>query len=127
MSSPHTPNKSSSASSSSSIAGSRSNSSTSDSASSGASSSPAMKLRGAVYCVLWYLSILFGFYILYAPLLPLLILHRKLYRKITDKMFTIWESFNVVCKSLIVKAGIFFMRRHLFRVFLTSFWVCVCP
>ena len=48
------------------------------------------------YCVVWFSSILLGFFVFYAPLLPLLILHRKSYRKYTDILFTIWESFNVV-------------------------------
>ena len=34
-------------------------------------------LRGYSYAALWYLSILLGFYFLYAPLLPLLLLNRS--------------------------------------------------
>ena len=53
------------------------------------------KFGGILYSALWYISILTGFYYLYAPLLPLIIFHRKSYRKLTDTIFTIWESFNV--------------------------------
>ena len=45
---------------------------------------------------LWFFSILLGFYFLYAPLLPLLLVHRGAYRKATDVLFNVWESFNVV-------------------------------
>ena len=45
---------------------------------------------------MWYGSILLGFYFLYAPLLPLLFINRRLYRKITDTLYSSWESFNVV-------------------------------
>lgn len=38
---------------------------------------------------------MFGFYYLVAPLWPLLFFHRKLYRKLTDILYVIWESFNV--------------------------------
>ncbi|TRY78941.1 hypothetical protein TCAL_05003 [Tigriopus californicus] len=51
--------------------------------------------KGLVYCTLWYLSIMVGYYFLYAPLLPLLIINRKWYRRATDVLYTIWESFNV--------------------------------
>lgn len=52
--------------------------------------------KGLVYCTLWYVSIMMGYYFLYAPLLPLLIINRKWYRRATDVLYTIWESFNVV-------------------------------
>ena len=38
------------------------------------------RARGALYCFLWYSSIFFGFFFLVAPCLPLLIIHRRLYR-----------------------------------------------
>jgi lysocardiolipin and lysophospholipid acyltransferase len=53
------------------------------------------KVGGVVYCGAWYASILTGFYYLYAPLLPLLLVHRGLYRRLTDILFAAWESFNV--------------------------------
>ena len=65
------------------------------------------KFCGIFYCSVWYISILFGFYFLYAPLLPLLILHRKLYRKFTDILFTAWESFNVSLLEIFMKCQIY--------------------
>jgi len=65
------------------------------------------KFCGVFYCSVWYISILFGFYFLYAPLLPLLILHRKLYRKFTDILFTAWESFNVSLLEIFMKCQIY--------------------
>ena len=53
------------------------------------------KMCGLFYSGLWYISILTGFYYLYAPLLPLIILQRTLYRKLTDILFSAWSSFNV--------------------------------
>ena len=53
------------------------------------------KICGGLYAGLWYLSILIGFFYLYAPLLPLLFIHRKIYRRLTDILFTAWESYNV--------------------------------
>ena len=52
--------------------------------------------RAPVYCVVWYLSILAGYVVLWAPLLPLLLVRRDLYRRATDVLATIWEAFNVV-------------------------------
>ena len=54
---------------------------------------------GISYAFLWYSSILLGFYFLYAPLLPLLFINRRLYRKITDTLYSSWESFNVVSET----------------------------
>jgi len=50
---------------------------------------------GCSYAFLWYGSILLGFYFLYAPLLPLLFLNRRLYRLCTDTLYSSWEAFNV--------------------------------
>ena len=50
--------------------------------------------KGCVYCFLWCSSIAFGFYFLFAPIIPLLFLNRRLYRRITDILFAAWESFN---------------------------------
>jgi len=49
---------------------------------------------GISYAFLWYGSILLGFYFLYAPLLPLIFVNRKLFRRITDCLLSSWESFN---------------------------------
>lgn len=50
---------------------------------------------GCSYVFIWYSSILLGFYFLCAPLLPLLFVNRKLYRKATDTLYSTWEAFNV--------------------------------
>eukprot|EP00090_Calanus_glacialis_P000224 TRINITY_DN10149_c0_g1_i1.p1 TRINITY_DN10149_c0_g1~~TRINITY_DN10149_c0_g1_i1.p1 ORF type:complete len:398 (-),score=86.22 TRINITY_DN10149_c0_g1_i1:165-1358(-) len=50
---------------------------------------------GCSYAFLWYSSILLGFYFLYAPLLPLLFINRRLYRLSTDMLYSSWEAFNV--------------------------------
>ena len=56
---------------------------------------------GVSYAFLWYGSILLGFYFLYAPLLPLIFVNRKLFRRITDCLLSSWESFNTVNTSLL--------------------------
>ena len=53
------------------------------------------KIFGGIYGGIWYLSICIGFFYLYAPLLPFLFLKRRWYRKLTDVLFSAWESFNV--------------------------------
>ena len=53
------------------------------------------KIKGFLFCTAWILSLTFGFYFLFAPLLPLLFINRKLYRRATDLLLTAWESFNV--------------------------------
>ena len=74
-------------------------------------------LRGYSYAILWYSSILLGFYFLYAPLLPLLLLNRfdhtseyfilisrycrKWFRKCTDTLYATWEAFNVSLLELV--------------------------
>ncbi len=60
------------------------------------SASPLNKWRAMSYCLLWYLSIVAGYTLLWAPTLPLLLIHRPTYRRITDVLATIWETFNVV-------------------------------
>jgi len=58
-------------------------------------------LRGYSYAILWYASILLGFFFLYAPLLPLLLLNRKWFRKCTDTLYATWEAFNVSLLELV--------------------------
>ncbi|KAJ9578254.1 hypothetical protein L9F63_005524, partial [Diploptera punctata] len=50
-------------------------------------------LRGLIFCGLWYGSICSGFLFLYCPLLPLLFLHQKLFRQLTDIVFAAWEMY----------------------------------
>ena len=47
------------------------------------------RARGALYCFLWYSSIFFGFFFLVAPCLPLLIIHRRLYRYVLISTYLI--------------------------------------
>jgi hypothetical protein len=57
-------------------------------------------IRGSCYLLIWYSSILLGFYFLYAPLLPLLLVSRPTYRRLTDTLFQTWEAFNTVSFTL---------------------------
>ena len=57
--------------------------------------SARQKICGGLYGGIWYLSILIGFFYLHAPLLPFLLVRRSLYRRLTDILFSAWESFNV--------------------------------
>ena len=45
--------------------------------------------------MLWVSSIAFGYWFLFAPLLPILFINRKLYRRTTDLIITAWESSTV--------------------------------
>ena len=54
------------------------------------------RIRGLLFCFLWGLSAVAGFYFLFAPILPLIVLNRKLYRRITDNLAAIWESYQAV-------------------------------
>jgi hypothetical protein len=56
-------------------------------------------VRGGSYLFIWYSSILLGYYYLYAPLLPLLLVSRSTYRKLTDGIFQTWEAFNTVSQG----------------------------
>lgn len=56
----------------------------------------AKKVCATVYAVAWLTSIVLGFIFLFAPLLPLIFISRKLFRRATDCLFALWESFNVV-------------------------------
>lgn len=51
--------------------------------------------KGITYVLLWYGSIVMGFFSLYCPVLPLLLIHRPTYRRATEVIFTTWESFAV--------------------------------
>jgi hypothetical protein len=53
-------------------------------------------LRGVTFCLLWYLSIMAGFYLLYCPLLPLLFLSPHHYRAFTEIIFGAWETYPTV-------------------------------
>ncbi|XP_063362845.1 lysocardiolipin acyltransferase 1-like [Cydia amplana] len=50
---------------------------------------------GLLLCAAWYYTILAGFYILYCPVMYLMFFHHKLYRKIVDVLFALWELYPV--------------------------------
>jgi len=50
------------------------------------------RIRKLLFCALWALSAVTGFYFLFAPILPLIVINRKAYRRITDNLAAIWES-----------------------------------
>ncbi|KAB0791403.1 hypothetical protein PPYR_03203 [Photinus pyralis] len=52
--------------------------------------------KGRVYFILWYSSILAGYAGLFCPLLPILLISNKLYRYLTDVLFTFWQSYPTV-------------------------------
>jgi len=58
---------------------------------------------GCSYALIWYGSILLGFYFLYAPLLPLIFINRRLYRLLTDSLYSSWEAFNVSLLQLVYR------------------------
>ena len=72
-------------------------------------------LVGSSYAFLWFGSILLGFYFLYAPCLLILPFSRRLYRKITDTLYSSWEAFNVV--SLIIWLSWFDLLVEMFLLF----------
>ena len=53
------------------------------------------KIKGCAFCVLWVSSIAFGYWFLFAPLIPILFINRKVYRRTTDLIITAWESCTV--------------------------------
>lgn len=59
------------------------------------------RARGVAFCLLWYASIVLGFFFLFAPLLPLLIINRRLYRRLTDLLFAVWEMYNVALLEIV--------------------------
>ncbi|XP_076056545.1 lysocardiolipin acyltransferase 1-like [Oratosquilla oratoria] len=65
------------------------------------STSPLDWARGIAYLLLWYGSIMMGFFSLYCPILPLLVIHRPTYRKLTEAIFVMWESFAVAILEIL--------------------------
>lgn len=59
------------------------------------------RIRGALFCLLWYFSIFFGFFILICPALPLAVFNPKLYRKWSDLVFGMWEPFPVAMMEIL--------------------------
>lgn len=58
-------------------------------------------VRGISYGFLWYGSICLGFIFLYAPLVPLMLVHPSLFRKTVDTIQACWEAFNTSLLQLI--------------------------
>ncbi|KAK4878651.1 hypothetical protein RN001_011157 [Aquatica leii] len=52
--------------------------------------------KGWIYFILWYSSILAGYAGLFCPLFPVLLVSNKLYRYLTDVLFTFWQSYPTV-------------------------------
>ncbi|KAI5631177.1 acyltransferase domain-containing protein [Phthorimaea operculella] len=50
---------------------------------------------GLLLCTAWYYTILAGFFTLYCPALYLMFFNHKLYRKVTDLLFALWELYPV--------------------------------
>ncbi|XP_065344768.1 lysocardiolipin acyltransferase 1-like isoform X2 [Cloeon dipterum] len=59
-------------------------------------------LRGVTFCLLWYFSILAGFYLLYCPLLPLLVLSPRHYRAFTEIIFGAWETYPTALMEIMM-------------------------
>ncbi|XP_072379018.1 lysocardiolipin acyltransferase 1-like [Diabrotica undecimpunctata] len=56
--------------------------------------------KGLLYCILWYSSILAGYTTLFCPLFPLLFISNRLYRYITDIIFTFWQYYPTALLEL---------------------------
>ncbi|KAM3964916.1 lysocardiolipin acyltransferase 1 [Aphomia sociella] len=50
---------------------------------------------GLLLCTAWYYTILAGFYILYCPVMYIIFFNHKLYRKLVDALFVLWELYPV--------------------------------
>ncbi|XP_064292164.1 lysocardiolipin acyltransferase 1-like isoform X2 [Plodia interpunctella] len=50
---------------------------------------------GLLLCIAWYYTIIAGFYILYCPVMYIMFVNHKLYRKIVDVLFALWELYPV--------------------------------
>ncbi|XP_042222835.1 lysocardiolipin acyltransferase 1-like [Homarus americanus] len=57
--------------------------------------------KGIAFVVMWYGSILMGFFSLYCPALPLLFISRRIYRRTTEVVFTMWESYAVALMEVV--------------------------
>ncbi|XP_032516871.2 lysocardiolipin acyltransferase 1-like isoform X2 [Danaus plexippus] len=52
-------------------------------------------VAGLIVCIAWYYTILAGFYILYCPVMYFVFINHKLYRKVADFLFALWELYPV--------------------------------
>ncbi|XP_045585152.1 lysocardiolipin acyltransferase 1 isoform X2 [Procambarus clarkii] len=58
-------------------------------------------VKGITFVLLWYGSILMGFFSLYCPALALLFVSRPTYRRTTEVIFTMWESYAVALMEVV--------------------------
>ncbi|XP_013193339.1 lysocardiolipin acyltransferase 1 [Amyelois transitella] len=50
---------------------------------------------GLLLCFAWYFTIIAGFYMLYCPVMYIMFINHKLYRKVVDALFALWELYPV--------------------------------
>ncbi|XP_026734001.1 lysocardiolipin acyltransferase 1-like [Trichoplusia ni] len=50
---------------------------------------------GLLLCTAWYYTILSGFFILYCPVMYLMFVSHRIYRKLVDILFSLWELYPV--------------------------------
>ncbi|XP_059057259.1 lysocardiolipin acyltransferase 1-like isoform X2 [Achroia grisella] len=50
---------------------------------------------GLFLCIIWYYTIIAGFYILYCPVMYIIFFNHKLYRNLVDVLFALWELYPV--------------------------------
>ncbi|XP_026748835.2 lysocardiolipin acyltransferase 1-like [Galleria mellonella] len=50
---------------------------------------------GLLLCIAWYYTIIAGFYTLYCPVMYIIFFNHKLYRKLVDVLFALWELYPV--------------------------------
>ncbi|XP_075975245.1 lysocardiolipin acyltransferase 1-like [Anticarsia gemmatalis] len=50
---------------------------------------------GLLLCTAWYYTILSGFFVLYCPVMYLMFFSHRLYRKVVDTLFALWELYPV--------------------------------
>ncbi|XP_044746008.1 uncharacterized protein LOC123307670 [Coccinella septempunctata] len=61
---------------------------------------------GFLYCFCCYSTILAGYFCLYCHLLPVLLISNKLYRCLTDIIFTFWQSYATALLQFLIKCDI---------------------
>lgn len=71
-------------------------------------------LRGTLYCILWYGSIVAGFLFIACPMLPLLFFSPPKFRKCGDLLLSCWELYSTVSKTNFF--FLFFIKLHFFYI-----------
>ncbi|KAK6644986.1 hypothetical protein RUM43_001262 [Polyplax serrata] len=93
-------------------------------------------LRGVVFIILWYLSIIAGFFLMVCPIIPLVVISPKKYRKLSDIIFGMWEPYPVALMEIFLGVrvvlsgdkinpfeGSLFIMNHTTRVDWAFFWM----